>query len=70
MVAGDFAPGFMIDLMQKDLRLLMQAAQQSGVCLPASSLVHHLFTAAQAAGHGKSGTQALYTVIDRLANPK
>lgn len=70
MVAGDFAPGFMIDLMQKDLRLLMQAAQQSGVCLPASSLVHHLFTAAQAAGHGRSGTQALYTVIDRLANPK
>lgn len=68
MVAGDFAPGFMIDLMQKDLRLVMHAAQESGVALPATSLVHHLFTAAQAAGHGKSGTQALFTVIERLAN--
>lgn len=68
MVAHDYAPGFMIDLMQKDLRLLMHAANEAGVCLPASSLVHHLFTSAQAAGHGKSGTQALYTVIQRLAS--
>jgi 3-hydroxyisobutyrate dehydrogenase len=68
MAAGDFNPGFMIDLIQKDLRLVMQTAQESGVCLPGSSLVHHLFTAAQAAGHGRSGTQALYTVIQRLAN--
>jgi len=67
MIARDFTPGFMIDLMQKDLRLLMAAANESGVCLPASSLVHHLFTSAQAAGLGKSGTQALYTVIQRLA---
>jgi tetratricopeptide (TPR) repeat protein len=59
-----------VDLMQKDLRLLMHAANESGVCLPASSLVHHLFTAAQSAGHGKSGTQALYTVMQRLAAGK
>lgn len=68
MVARDFAPGFMIDLMQKDLRLVMHAASESATCLPASSLVHHLFTAAQAAGHGHSGTQALFTVMQRLAS--
>jgi 3-hydroxyisobutyrate dehydrogenase len=67
MIARDFAPGFMIDLMQKDLRLVMHAAHESGVCLPATSLVHHLFTAAQAAGHGPSGTQALFTVLQRLS---
>lgn len=67
MAGRDFEPGFMIDLMQKDLKLVMQAAHESGVCLPASSLVHHLFTAAQAAGHGESGTQALFTVIERLS---
>ncbi len=67
MVRHDYAPGFMIDLMQKDLRLVMQAAQEARVALPASSLVHQFFTAAQAAGDGRAGTQALHRVIQRLA---
>lgn len=67
MVKRDFAPGFMIDLMQKDMRLVMQAAQEAGVALPASALVHQLFTTAQAAGDGRAGTQALYGVIQKMA---
>jgi 3-hydroxyisobutyrate dehydrogenase len=67
MVASDFAPGFMIDLQQKDLRLVMQAAGESRTPLPAASLVHQLFAAAQAAGHGRDGTQALYTVLRQFA---
>lgn len=68
MVAGDFAPGFTIDLQQKDLRLVMQAAGESQTPLPAASLVHQLFAAAQADGRGKDGTQALFTVLNRLAH--
>lgn len=68
MVGGDFRPGFMIDLIQKDLRIVMEAAEQAGTSLPGSSLVHQLFTAAQAAGHGREGTQALYTVLEKLAS--
>jgi 3-hydroxyisobutyrate dehydrogenase len=67
MANRDFAPGFMIDLMQKDLRIVLNAAYESGVALPATGLVHHLFTSAQSAGHGKAGTQALFAVIERLA---
>ncbi len=67
MLAGDFRPGFMINLMQKDLRLLMQSAEQSNTSLPAASLVHQLFAAAQAAGHGKDGTQAMFTVLEKLS---
>src|SRR5204863_9309282 len=67
MIADDFRPGFMINLMQKDLRLLMQAAEDSNTALPAASLLHQLFTAAQAAGHGKDGTQAMFTVLEKLA---
>jgi 3-hydroxyisobutyrate dehydrogenase len=67
MIAGDFAPGFMIDLQQKDLRLVLQAAGESKTPLPATSLVHQLFTAAQADGRGKEGTQALFTVLSELA---
>ncbi|HMB94845.1 MAG TPA: NAD(P)-dependent oxidoreductase [Tepidisphaeraceae bacterium] len=68
MVAGDFRPGFMIDLLQKDLRILMESAEKIGTSLPGSALVHQLFTAAQAAGHGREGTQALYTVIEKLSS--
>jgi 3-hydroxyisobutyrate dehydrogenase len=68
MADGDYAPGFMIDLQQKDLRLVLQSAQQSHTSLPATSLVHQLFASAQAAGHGKDGTQALFTVLQRLAS--
>jgi 3-hydroxyisobutyrate dehydrogenase len=60
----DFAPGFMIDLMQKDLRLVMEAAGTSSVCLSAASLVHQLFNAAQAKGLGREGTQALMKVVE------
>jgi 3-hydroxyisobutyrate dehydrogenase len=66
-VGGDFTPGFMIDLQQKDLRLVMQAAGESRTPVPAASLVHQLFAAAQAAGRGRDGTQALYTVLRALA---
>ena len=68
MAKADFAPGFMIDLQQKDLRLVLEAAAQSRAALPAASLVHQLFTSAQAAGHGRDGTQALYTVLGKLSS--
>jgi 3-hydroxyisobutyrate dehydrogenase len=69
MVAADNRPGFAVDLVQKDLRLLLQAAEESKTSLPAASLVHQLFAAAQASGHGKDGTQSLYTVLEKLASP-
>lgn len=67
MAKGDFAPAFMIDLQQKDLRLVLQAAAESHTPMPASALVHQLFTSAQAAGKGRDGTQALFTVLQKLA---
>ena len=68
MIDSDFRPGFTINLQQKDLRLVLGAAEDSQTSLPATSLVHQLFTAAQAAGHGKDGTQALFTVVEKLAS--
>jgi 3-hydroxyisobutyrate dehydrogenase len=68
MIADDFRPGFTINLQQKDLKLVLAAGEESNISLPATSLVHQLFTAAQAAGHGKDGTQALFTVVEKLAS--
>ncbi len=67
MVTRDFRPGFMVDLMQKDLRLVMEAAESAKAALPGTSLVHQLLRSLQAAGEGRSGTQALVKVIERLS---
>jgi 3-hydroxyisobutyrate dehydrogenase len=68
MFAGDFAPGFMIDLQQKDLRLVLDYAREKRLPLLATSLVHQLLTAAQAHGRGREGTQALVSVLRELAS--
>ena len=67
MVAHDFRPGFMIDLMQKDLRLVMQSAAEANCPLATSAIVHQLFASAQSHGHGRDGTQAIFAVMEALA---
>ncbi len=69
MQRGDHAPGFMVRLQQKDLRLALGAASALGVPLPATALVHQLFTAVEAHGGGRLGTQALVTALEALAGP-
>lgn len=63
MLKGDFAPGFMIDLQQKDLRLVLESAAELHLPLRAVTLVHELFARAQAKGWGREGTQALFKTI-------
>lgn len=63
----DFAPGFMVELQQKDLRLVLQEADHLKLALPATSLVHHLFHALETRGAGGEGTQALVKVLEQLA---
>lgn len=67
MAKKDYRPGFMIDLQQKDLRLVTEAAREHKVSLPGASLVHQLFAANQAAGEGQEGTQSLVKTLRRLA---
>lgn len=64
----DFAPGFMVKLQQKDLRLVLQEADRLQLALPATSLVHSLFNALETMGAGNEGTQALVKVLERLAS--
>jgi len=66
MVAGDFAPGFMIDLQVKDLRLVCEAAREGGLNPAATDLVKRLFETAQADGRGREGTQALFAVVEQV----
>jgi 3-hydroxyisobutyrate dehydrogenase len=67
MLAGDFAPGFMVDLQQKDLRLVLDAAFSDRLSLPGTGLAHALYTALQHDGGGREGNLALIKVIERLS---
>ncbi|HEV8534172.1 MAG TPA: NAD(P)-dependent oxidoreductase [Candidatus Limnocylindria bacterium] len=67
MLAGDFRPGFMVDLQQKDLRLILDNAYGDHVSLPGTALVHALYTAVQKDGGGREGNHALLKAIERLS---
>ena len=66
-IKGDFAPGFMVKLQQKDLRLILEAAREMKLPLPATSLVHQLYASLEGEGRGEEGTQALVRVYEKLA---
>jgi len=67
MAARDFAPGFMVKLQLKDLRLVMQEASELGVPLAGAAIAQQLFTAIQAEGAGDEGTQAIVRAVEKLA---
>jgi len=67
IIAGDLKPAFMIDLQQKDLRLVLEFADQIKQPLPGVALIKQLLTSLQAQGRGKDGTHALVDVIRQLA---
>jgi len=66
IIAGDLKPAFMVDLQQKDLRLVLEYAEQVKQPLPGVALAKQLLAVLQAQGRGKDGTQALVDVIRRL----
>jgi 3-hydroxyisobutyrate dehydrogenase len=51
MLAGNFAPAFPIDLVEKDFALTLQTAAQSSAALPVTTAVHRAFADAKAEGH-------------------
>ncbi len=67
IIKRDFSPGFMVDLVQKDLRLVMEAAAETGLPLPVTSLVNQMYHSLQGSGEGGSGTQVLVKALERLA---
>ena len=67
MIERDFKPAFMVRLQQKDLRLVMGAANANHTPLPAASLAHQLLAIVEAEGRGDDGTQSLLRVFERMA---
>jgi 3-hydroxyisobutyrate dehydrogenase len=66
MIDRDFKPAFMVRLQQKDLRLVLDAANANHTPLPAASLAHQLLAAVEAEGRGDDGTQSLLRIFERM----
>lgn len=63
----DWRPGFTIDLQQKDLRLVLQAADSLGVPVPTTSMIFNLYRTLQARGLGAEGNHGLVKALEHLA---
>ncbi len=64
MLAADWAAGFYVEHFVKDLQIALQEAERMGLSLPGLALAEHLYEQLAAAGHGRSGTQALILALD------
>jgi 3-hydroxyisobutyrate dehydrogenase len=64
----NFSPGFMVKLLQKDLRLLFGEAERLKVPLPGTALTQQLMRHLENTGEEKLGIHALTLVLERLAN--
>jgi 3-hydroxyisobutyrate dehydrogenase len=67
VIERDWRPGFTVDLQQKDLRLVLEAADALGVPTLATSTVFHLYRTLQTEGLGSEGNHALVKALERLA---
>jgi len=67
IIDRDWRPGFTIDLQQKDVRLVLAAADQMGVPVLGTSLIFNLYRTLQAEGLGAEGNHALIKALERLS---
>lgn len=67
VVERDWRPGFTIDLQQKDLRLVLEAADALGTPTVGTSLIFNLYRTLQQQGLGAEGNHALVKALENLA---
>jgi 2-hydroxy-3-oxopropionate reductase len=70
MIKRTFAPGFRIELHQKDLNLALQAGRELGVALPNTASAAQLFAACAAAGGAGLDHSAMVKALETLAAHK
>ena len=66
-LAGDFAPGFLVRHLLKDIRIARESAAEAGLDLPGLATAEQLYELVAKAGHADSGTQSLLTIHGQRA---
>jgi len=68
VLKGNFEPGFIVEHFIKDMGIALSEAQRMGLAMPGLALVHQLYLALKAQGHGRRGTQALVLALEHISN--
>lgn len=63
-LAGDFAPGFLVRHLVKDIRIAREAADETGTELPGLMVAEQLYSLLDEGGCGDEGTQALLRLYE------
>jgi 3-hydroxyisobutyrate dehydrogenase-like beta-hydroxyacid dehydrogenase len=66
MIDRDWRPGFTIDLQLKDLRLVLEAADELGVPTLGTSLAFNLYRTLQEQGLGGEGNHAMVKALENM----
>ena len=62
----NFDPGFVVEHFIKDMGIALAEAGRMKLSMPGLALVHQLYVAVQAQGHGRKGTHALMLALEQM----
>src|SRR5579864_8427148 len=65
---GSFQPGFMTDLLHKDLGLALDLASENTTPAALTALTRQLYEMARAAGYGREDYTSLLKILEQMAN--
>ena len=68
MIKRNFAPGFRIELHQKDLNLALEGARSLGLSLPSTALAQQMFSSCAARGGKAWDHSALVRALEMMAD--
>ena len=63
----NFDPGFFVEHFIKDMGIALDESKKMGLSLPGLALVHQLYLAVQAQGHGRLGTHSLTLALEHMS---
>jgi 3-hydroxyisobutyrate dehydrogenase len=66
VVKRNFDPGFYVEHFVKDMEIALAEARSMNLSLPGLALVHQLYKAVEAQGHGRKGTHALSLALEHI----
>jgi 3-hydroxyisobutyrate dehydrogenase len=67
---GSFQPGFMTDLLHKDLGLALELAAEKQTSVPLAALSRQMYEMARSAGYGREDYTSLLKVLEDIAGVK
>jgi 3-hydroxyisobutyrate dehydrogenase len=67
IIGGDYAPGFFVEHLVKDIGIALEESRRMGLKLPGLALAEQLYSGVVAEGYSRNGTQVLIVALAKLS---